>query len=371
MMPPPNVTGSLHMGHALTFTIQDILIRYHRMKGKEVLWQAGTDHAGIATQMVVEKQLANQKVSRKDLGREKFIEKVWEWKNESGGKISNQLRRLGSSSDWSRERFTMDDGLSKAVKKVFVELFKDGIIYKDKRLVNWDSKLLTAISDLEVEQKEQEGSLWHIKYPIDESNYIIVATTRPETMLGDTAVAVHPDDKRYSNLIGKNCSLPLTDRKIKIISDEFADPEKGSGAVKITPAHDFNDFEVAKRHNLDSINIFDEYAKCNEHVPKRFQGLDRFEVRKEMATDMFQCGRCKKWETNCRGGSLNFSPRQSCRPRYFAMAFATERTFWKPDTSSGYSRRTSGNRCHPRGPHVSGRPQKRRRRRRQPLRLSP
>ena len=288
MMPPPNVTGSLHMGHALTFTIQDILIRYHRMKGKEVLWQAGTDHAGIATQMVVEKQLANQKVSRKDLGREKFIEKVWEWKNESGGKISNQLRRLGSSSDWSRERFTMDDGLSKAVKKVFVELFKDGIIYKDKRLVNWDSKLLTAISDLEVEQKEQEGSLWHIKYPIDESNYIIVATTRPETMLGDTAVAVHPDDKRYSNLIGKNCLLPLTDRKIKIISDEFADPEKGSGAVKITPAHDFNDFEVAKRHNLDSINIFDEYAKCNEHVPKRFQGLDRFEARKKIIAELVE-----------------------------------------------------------------------------------
>ena len=288
MMPPPNVTGSLHMGHALTFTIQDILIRYHRMKGKEVLWQAGTDHAGIATQMVVEKQLANQKISRKDLGRKKFIEKVWEWKNESGGKISNQLRRLGSSSDWSRERFTMDDGLSKAVKKVFVELFKDGIIYKDKRLVNWDSKLLTAISDLEVEQKEQEGSLWHIKYPIDKNNYIIVATTRPETMLGDTAVAVHPDDKRYSNLIGKNCSLPLTDRKIKIISDEFADPEKGSGAVKITPAHDFNDFEVAKRHNLDSINIFDEYAKCNEHVPKRFQGLDRFEARKKIIAELIE-----------------------------------------------------------------------------------
>ncbi len=288
MMPPPNVTGSLHMGHALTFTIQDILIRYHRMKGKEVLWQAGTDHAGIATQMVVEKQLANQNINRKDLGREKFIEKVWEWKNDSGGKISNQLRRLGSSSDWSRERFTMDDGLSKAVKKAFVELYKDGIIYKDKRLVNWDPKLLTAISDLEVEQKESEGSLWHIKYPVDDSKYIIIATTRPETMLGDTAVAVHPDDKRYSSLIGKYCSLPLTDRKIKIIADEFADPEKGTGAVKITPAHDFDDFEVGKRHNLISINIFNEFAKCNEFVPKRFQGLDRFEARKRIIAELVE-----------------------------------------------------------------------------------
>ena len=286
MMPPPNVTGSLHMGHALTFTIQDILIRYHRMQGKEVLWQAGTDHAGIATQMVVEKQLAKQKINRKDLGREKFIKKIWEWKKESGSKISNQLRRLGSSSDWSRERFTMDDGLSKAVKKVFVQLFKEGIIYKDKRLVNWDPHLLTAISDLEVEQKEQEGSLWYIKYPIDDRNYIVVATTRPETMLGDTAVAVHPDDKRYSKLIGKNCFLPLTDRKIKIIADEFADPKKGSGAVKITPAHDFNDFDVGKRHNLDCINIFNEFAKCNEFVPKRFQGLDRFEARKKIIKEL-------------------------------------------------------------------------------------
>ena len=286
MMPPPNVTGSLHMGHALTFTIQDILIRYHRMQGKEVLWQAGTDHAGIATQMVVEKQLANQKINRKDLGRKKFIKKVWEWKKESGGKISNQLRRLGSSSDWSRERFTMDDGLSKAVKKVFVQLFNDGIIYKDKRLVNWDPHLLTAISDLEVEQKEQEGSLWYIKYPIDDTNYIIVATTRPETMLGDTAVAVHPADKRYTKFIGKNCSLPLTDRKIRILADEFADPEKGSGAVKITPAHDFNDFEVGKRHNLDCINIFNKFAKCNEFVPKRFQGLDRFEARKKIIKEL-------------------------------------------------------------------------------------
>ncbi|MDC0624823.1 valine--tRNA ligase [Alphaproteobacteria bacterium] len=279
MMPPPNVTGSLHMGHALTFTIQDILIRYHRMQGKEVLWQAGTDHAGIATQMVVERKLSEQGIDRRTLGRKKFIEKVWEWKKESGGSINNQLRRLGASADWSRERFTMDEGLSKAVKKVFVDLYNDGIIYKDKRLVNWDPKLLTAISDLEVEQRDQEGSLWHIKYPIDKDNHIVVATTRPETLLGDSAVAVHPEDAKYKNLIGKFCQLPLVDKNIPIIADEYADPEKGSGAVKITPAHDFNDFEVGKRHQLEFINIFDEFAKINENAPKRFQGLDRFNAR--------------------------------------------------------------------------------------------
>ena len=290
MMPPPNVTGSLHMGHALTFTIQDILIRYHRMQGKEVLWQAGTDHAGIATQMVVERKLAEQGIDRRTLGREKFIEKVWEWKKESGGSINNQLRRLGASADWSRERFTMDEGLSKAVKKVFVDLYNDGIIYKDKRLVNWDPKLLTAISDLEVEQRDQEGSLWHIKYPIDKDNFIVVATTRPETLLGDSAVAVHPDDTKYRNLIGKLCQLPLVDKNIPIIADEYADPEKGSGAVKITPAHDFNDFEVGKRHQLEFINIFDEFAKINENAPKRFQGLDRFEARKLILEELTQLG---------------------------------------------------------------------------------
>ncbi len=290
MMPPPNVTGSLHMGHALTFTIQDILIRYYRMQGKEVLWQAGTDHAGIATQMVVERELLKKNIKRRDLGREKFIEKVWEWKKESGGKISNQLKRLGSSPDWSRERFTMDEGLSIAVKKVFIRLYNDKIIYKDKRLVNWDPKLLTAISDLEVEQKEEEGSIWHIKYPIDEKNYIIVATTRPETMLGDTGVAVHPEDKRYLNLIGKECLLPISNRKIKIIADEYADPEKGSGAVKITPAHDFNDFEVGKRHNLEIINIFDEFAKCNINTPTNFQGLDRYEARKKILEELSKLG---------------------------------------------------------------------------------
>ena len=279
MMPPPNVTGSLHMGHALTFTIQDILIRYHRMQGKEVLWQAGTDHAGIATQMVVERKLSEEGLDRRTLGREQFIEKVWEWKEESGGSINNQLRRLGASADWSRERFTMDKGLSEAVKKVFVDLYNDGIIYRDKRLVNWDPKLLTAISDLEVEQKEQEGSLWHIKYPIDQDNYIVVATTRPETMLGDSAVAVHPEDSRYKDLIGKHCNLPLVEKTIPIIADEYADPEKGSGAVKITPAHDFNDFEVGKRHQLEFINIFDQFAKINENAPSKYQGLDRFEAR--------------------------------------------------------------------------------------------
>ncbi len=279
MMPPPNVTGSLHMGHALTFTIQDILIRYHRMQGKEVLWQAGTDHAGIATQMVVERKLSEEGLDRRTLGREKFIEKVWEWKEESGDSINNQLRRLGASADWSRERFTMDKGLSEAVKKVFVDLYNDGIIYRDKRLVNWDPKLLTAISDLEVEQKEQEGSLWHIKYPIDQDNYIVVATTRPETMLGDSAVAVHPEDSRYKDLIGKHCNLPLVEKTIPIIADEYADPEKGSGAVKITPAHDFNDFEVGKRHQLEFINIFDQFAKINENAPSKYQGLDRFEAR--------------------------------------------------------------------------------------------
>ena len=280
MMPPPNVTGSLHMGHALTFTIQDILIRYHRMKGMEVLWQAGTDHAGIATQMVVERKLANQNIDRRSLGREKFIEKVWEWKNESGGQISNQLKRLGASADWSRERFTMDDGLSNAVKKVFVQLFNDKIIYKDKRLVNWDPKLLTAISDLEVEQKEVEGSIWYIKYPIENNDFITIATTRPETMLGDTAVAVHPEDSKYKKFIGKTCTVPIINKIIPIIADEYADPEKGSGAVKITPAHDFNDFEVGKRHNLEFINIFDEFANLNENTPKEFHNLDRFSARK-------------------------------------------------------------------------------------------
>src|SRR6201747_2475821 len=272
VIPPPNVTGSLHIGHALNNTIQDILIRYNRMRGKDVLWQPGTDHAGIATQMIVERQLMErQEPSRRDMGRAKFLERVWQWKAESGGVIVNQLKRLGASCDWSRERFTMDEGLSRAVVKVFVELHREGLIYKDKRLVNWDPKLLTAISDLEVQQVEVKGSLWYLRYPLlgatfdlnDPTTFIVVATTRPETMLGDMAVAVHPSDKRYEHLIGKEVVLPLVGRKIPIVADEYSDPEKGSGAVKITPAHDFNDFEVGKRHGLPLISVFDAFAKIN------------------------------------------------------------------------------------------------------------
>src|SRR6202163_197324 len=258
VIPPPNVTGSLHMGHALNNTLQDILCRFERMRGKDVLWQPGTDHAGIATQAVVERQLMERQESSRAMGREAFIKRVWEWKVESGGTIIGQLKRLGASCDWSRERFTMDDGLSRAVLKVFVALYREGLIYKDKRLVNWDPKLKTAISDLEVQQVETKGNLWHIKYPIEGSDeFIIVATTRPETMLGDVAVAVHPDNERLKHLIGKTAILPLVGRRIPVLGDDYADPEKGTGAVKITPAHDFNDFEVGKRHDLPMINVLD------------------------------------------------------------------------------------------------------------------
>ena len=280
MMPPPNVTGSLHIGHALTFTIQDILIRFHRMQGFDVLWQPGTDHAGIATQMVVERELAKSNITRHSLGREKFVEKIWEWKEQSGGTITNQLRALGASPDWDKERFTMDEGLSKAVNYVFVKLYKEGLIYRDKRLVNWDPKLLTAISDLEVEQRDTNGKFWYFKYPIQDSDeFLTIATTRPETMLGDTAVAVNPNDERYKHLKGKNVLLPIINRVIPIIFDDYSDPEKGTGAVKITPAHDFNDFEVGKRHNLELINIMNADATINENGGKEFQGLDRFEAR--------------------------------------------------------------------------------------------
>lgn len=290
MMPPPNVTGSLHMGHALTFTLQDLLIRYNRMIGRDALWQPGQDHAGIATQMVVERQLAEQKIDRRDLGRDAFIERVWKWKAESGGTIQTQLRRLGASPDWERNRFTLDDGLSNAVLKVFVKMHRDGLIYRDKRLVNWDPKLLTAISDLEVEQREQESSMWHLKYRIEgtEDQYISIATTRPETMLGDGAVAVHPDDERYKHLVGKMAVLPLSNRLIPIIADEYPDPEKGSGAVKITPAHDFNDFEVGRRHDLPLINLMTETATMAviPEIPEKYQGLDRYAARKQILTDM-------------------------------------------------------------------------------------
>ena len=292
MMPPPNVTGSLHMGHGLTFSLQDILVRYYRKTGRDTLWQPGTDHAGIATQMVVERQLAADGISRQDLGRTKFLEKVWEWKNESGGTITEQLRSLGSSPDWGREKFTMDPDLSKAVTRVFVKLYKEGLIYRDKRLVNWDPKLLTAISDLEVQQVETQGKLWHFKYPIEACNneFITVATTRPETMLGDTGIAVNPDDPRYEKFVGRKAVLPLVGRLIPIVADEYSDMEKGSGAVKITPAHDFNDFEVGRRHELELINIFDEKAKLNKNVPEKFVGLDRFEARKIIVAHMEELG---------------------------------------------------------------------------------
>ena len=287
MMPPPNVTGSLHIGHALNHTLQDILIRYQRMKGRDALWQPGTDHAGIATQMVVERKLAEEGASpRREMGRKKFLEKVWEWKAHSGGTIVDQLHSLGTTPDWNRERFTMDEGLSKAVLKAFVQLYHEELIYKDSRLVNWDPKLETAISDLEVEQKEQKGHMWHLKYPVEgeEEQFITVATTRPETMLGDSAVAVHPNDERYKDIIGKSVVLPITERLIPIIADEYSDPEKGTGAVKITPAHDFNDFEVGKRHDLPMINIFDRHACIAplESIPSEYHGLDRYDARKKV-----------------------------------------------------------------------------------------
>jgi len=310
VIPPPNVTGSLHMGHALDNTLQDVLIRWRRMKGDDVLWQPGTDHAGIATQMVVVRNLEQEGIglavegaartdaNKKLLNREEFLAKVWEWKAFSGGTITGQLRRLGASCDWSRERFTMDEGLSKAVLKVFVDLYKQGLIYKDLRLVNWDPKMLTAISDLEVESREVKGHLWYFKYPIEGSpdEFIVVATTRPETMLGDTGIAVHPDDPKWKHLIGKHAVLPLVGRRLAIVGDEYSDPEKGSGAVKITPAHDFNDFEVGRRHDLEAINIFDRFARVNENAPERYRGLDRFEARKIVVAEMEELGLVEKIE---------------------------------------------------------------------------
>jgi valyl-tRNA synthetase len=321
VIPPPNVTGSLHMGHALNTTLQDILCRFERMRGKDVLWQPGTDHAGIATQMVVERQLLERQESRLALGREKFLERVWGWKEQSGGAIVEQLQRLGASCDWSRERFTLDDGLSRAVVKVFVELYKEGLIYKNKRLVNWDPKLQTAISDLEVVQVETKGHLWHFKYPIIEDDgretgeFIVVATTRPESMLGDTAVAVHPDDERYFHLHGKKVRLPLVGRLIPIVADEYSDPEKGTGAVKITPAHDFNDFEVGRRHKLPLVNVLDAEARVelrdNGHFFHGFassnelnatvdalDGFDRFEARNRVVAMMEERGLLDKVESN-------------------------------------------------------------------------
>ena len=304
-IPPPNVTGRLHMGHGFQHAIMDALIRYHRMLGKQTLWQVGTDHAGIATQMVVERQLNTKGTSRQKLGREAFVEKVWDWKEESGNIITQQLRRMGSSLDWSRERFTMDQELSEVVQKVFVDLFDEGLIYRGNRLVNWDPQLRTAISDLEVISEEEDGSLWHFRYPLanDEKTLegedsIVIATTRPETMLGDTAVAVHPNDERYLHLIGKSVQLPLCDREIPIIADEYVDPEFGTGCVKITPAHDFNDYEVGKRHNLEIINIFTDDALVNENAPETYRGMDRFEARASIVDQLEALGLLERIEAH-------------------------------------------------------------------------
>ncbi|WP_278387727.1 valine--tRNA ligase [Pseudomonas oryzihabitans] len=320
MIPPPNVTGSLHMGHGFNNAIMDALIRFRRMQGRNTLWQPGTDHAGIATQMLVERRIGAEGLSRHDLGREKFLEKVWEWKNESGGNISRQIRRLGSSVDWSRERFTMDDGLSEAVKEAFVRLHEDGLIYRGKRLVNWDTKLHTAISDLEVESHDEKGHLWHLRYPLADGartaegmDHLVVATTRPETLLGDAAVAVHPEDPRYKDLIGQYVELPLVGRRIPIVGDDYCDPEFGTGCVKITPAHDFNDYEVGKRHNLPLINVFDADAAVlpgaqvfnldgsvngmfDATLPAAYAALDRFEARKRIVADLDAAGRLEKIE---------------------------------------------------------------------------
>ncbi|MGE6419567.1 valine--tRNA ligase [Alteromonas macleodii] len=297
LLPPPNVTGSLHMGHGFQQTIMDALTRYHRMKGDNTLWQVGTDHAGIATQMVVERQLNAQGKTRHDLGREDFIKKVWEWKEHSGGTITGQMRRLGTSPDWSREVFTMDEDLSKAVTEVFVKLHEEGLIYRGKRLVNWDPVLHTAVSDLEVLNEEEDGHMWHMRYPLaDGSGELVVATTRPETMLGDTAVAVHPDDERYQDFIGKEIKLPITGRLIPVIADDYVDQEFGTGCVKITPAHDFNDYDMGKRHNLPMINILTDDAKINDDAPEAYRGLDRFDARKQIVADLDAQGALVKIE---------------------------------------------------------------------------
>jgi valyl-tRNA synthetase len=291
MIPPPNVTGTLHMGHAFQDTIMDALIRYHRMLGRDTLWQAGTDHAGIATQMVVERQLTAEGTTRHALGREAFIERVWTWREKSGGTITRQLRRLGASLDWSRERFTMDEALSRAVTEVFVRLYDEGLIYRGQRLVNWDPVLLTALSDLEVLKEEEDGQLWHLRYPLAGGDgHVVVATTRPETMLGDTAVAVHPDDQRYRAMIGREVELPLAGRRIPVIADTSVDPAFGSGCVKITPAHDFNDYEVGKRHGLPMINVLNRDATINEQAPVAYRGLAREAARERVVADLDALG---------------------------------------------------------------------------------
>src|SRR5215469_1646759 len=297
MIPPPNVTGTLHMGHAFQHTLMDALTRYQRMRGRAALWQPGTDHAGIATQMVVERQLNAEGVKRTELSREEFLARVWRWKEQSGGTIAAQMRRLGDSVDWSRDRFTMDPEMSRAVTEVFVRLHDEGLIYRGKRLVNWDPVLLTALSDLEVQSEEEDGQLWHLRYPLaDGGGHVVVATTRPETMLGDTAVAVHPQDARYQALIGKRVRLPLAERDIPVIADSFVDPAFGSGVVKITPAHDFKDYEVGQRHHLPQINILTPRATLADTVPARFRGLDRFEARKRVVAELEAAGLVERIE---------------------------------------------------------------------------
>ena len=343
VIPPPNVTGSLHMGHALNNTLQDIMIRYQRMRGLDVLWQPGTDHAGIATQMVVERQLAQAgEPGRRDMGREAFLERVWKWKDESGGTITGQLRRLGASCDWSRERFTMDEGLSRAVLKVFVQLYKENLIYRDKRLVNWDPALETAISDLEVQQQEVQSHLWYFRYPVEgeEGTYLTVATTRPETMLGDTGVAVHPDDERYKHLIGKHCILPLVGRRIPIVADAYADPEQGSGAVKMTPAHDFNDFEVGVRHGLEMINIFTTTAHINENAPEKYRGMDRFEARKAIVADIEALGLLEKIDDHTHMVPYGDRGGVPIEPYLTDQWFADAKTLAKPAIESVEQGRT-------------------------------
>ncbi|HOV57558.1 MAG TPA: valine--tRNA ligase, partial [Rhodanobacteraceae bacterium] len=291
MLPPPNVTGTLHMGHAFQHTIMDALIRYHRMRGCDTLWQLGTDHAGIATEMVVSRLLAGEGTTRNDLGRDAFIERVWQWKQQSGDTIERQMRRLGTSGDWSRSRFTMDEGLSRAVVETFVRLHAEGLIYRGQKLVNWDPVLKTAISDLEVVSEEEDGFLWSIAYPLsDGSGQLVVATTRPETMLGDVAVMVHPEDERYAHLIGKRVRLPLSEREIPVIADAYVEREFGTGVVKVTPAHDFNDYAVSQRHGLAAINILTDDAKINDAAPEKYRGLDRYEARKAVLTDLEAAG---------------------------------------------------------------------------------
>ena len=359
MIPPPNVTGSLHIGHALDMTLQDVLIRWRRMQGRDALWQPGTDHAGIATQMVVERLLASQGQNRRAMGREAFLKHVWEWKAQSGGAITRQLRRLGASLDWQRERFTMDEGLSAAVRETFVSLHRDGLIYRDKRLVNWDPKLQTAISDLEVESREVRGHLWHLRYPVEgePGRFLVVATTRPETMLGDTAVAVHPEDARFADLVGKRLVLPLVGRSIPVVADSYSDPEKGSGAVKITPAHDFNDFEVGRRHGLPMPSVLDAEAHvalgeiedelravegvADPDFVRALAGRDREDARQAIVARLEEFGLVEKTEPHTHQVPHGDRGGVPLEPRLTVQWYADAATLAKPAIEAVESGRTA------------------------------